>query len=949
MAEKGPARERKTLNKPKQKQHAATGPYAWSEGIAISLGGVAIMHLLALISYSPHDLPSWVPFCKSYGSGARMENFIGPVGAVIAGYSYWFFGAAAYLLPVILAWWGLQTLNGCRFFHSRNVTALVVALFAGSCLIEYQGIFFQDWVALYNLPKSAGGFVGFGIGRKILEALLGIVGATLVSGISYLIAMIVITGIHPFRFALMVKDELVIWWEERKSLAEMLARSRAGDWREERKASRVMAAPLFEDEPVQPSYRRTARKKKEAPEELDHPIDTASLIQAELDLESPKPEPVIIDTALATKRTDGPDRLDPSAVFASWRNRKGADSSDGLVSNTGKFDNYQLPNLNLLRYADISNSRPVEKSELLETQQNIIDTLGTFGIDVSAGDITRGPTITRYEIYPSKGLRVNRISALEADIARATKAERINILAPIPGKDTVGIEIANARKVPVVFRDLLEDEEFRSSDCKIPLALGKDVYGKTIVGDLAKMPHLLVAGTTGSGKSVCINGIIASLLYRFTPDELRFIMVDPKFVEMQQYNVLPHMVIPVVTETKKVLLALAWVIKEMERRYAIFAKCGCRNLDAFNQRKIEEPAETEAVTTSPARASRSAKSKSVKVAVDPLRGGFAEEEAELILADSPEEDWDLEEEGEEWSEDDAETTPVADDWNDESAPETRAEPFFMHQVQISNPQDIPDDLPFDIDGPDDTLDEDLEGEEDDLAPVFASVPRDGDAIPEQLPYIVVIIDELADLMQTAPADVETSIARIAQKARAAGIHLIVATQTPRADVVTGIIKANIPSRIAFQVASKIDSRVILDAPGADRLVGKGDMLYLPPGSSQLIRAQGALIADEDLQKVVDFCAGQAEPDFEHEVHDSISGGGESEEEVSEADEELLDKCLEVIFQEKKASTSLLQRRLRLGYTRAARMVDILEQRGIVGPGEGAKPREILIDLSSQFD
>lgn len=245
--------------------------------------------------------------------------------------------------------------------------------------------------------------------------------------------------------------------------------------------------------------------------------------------------------------------------------------------------------------------------------------------------------------------------------------------------------------------------------------------------------------------------------------------------------------------------------------------------------------------------------------------------------------------------------------------------------------------------------DDFSEEEEESDPVFASVPRDGDAIPDQLPYIVVIIDELADLMQTAPADVETSIARIAQKARAAGIHLIVATQTPRADVVTGIIKANIPTRIAFQVASKIDSRVILDAPGADRLVGKGDMLYLPPGSAQLVRAQGALIADEDLQKVVDFCGGQAEPDFEAEVNDSMSGGGEDGEEVSEADEELLDKCLEVICQEKKASTSLLQRRLRLGYTRAARMIDILEQRGIVGAGEGAKPREILIDLSSHFD
>jgi S-DNA-T family DNA segregation ATPase FtsK/SpoIIIE len=493
---------------------------------------------------------------------------------------------------------------------------------------------------------------------------------------------------------------------------------------------------------------------------------------------------------------------------------------------------------------------------LIETQRVIIDTLKAFGIDVTAGDITRGPTITRYEIYPSTGLRVSRISQLEADLARATCAERINILAPIPGKDTVGIEIANSQKIAVPLRELLHDPEFRSAKKKIPLALGKDVYGRAVIGDLAAMPHLLVAGATGSGKSVCINSIIASMLFKFGPDELRFIMVDPKVVEMQMYNRLPHLVVPVVTDPKKTVAALKWVVNEMEKRYRIFAKEGVRNFDGFNNR------------------------------VRPDKSAPVEQELQF----------DAEEEEEEV---------------DEEAIE-----------EIASALESGDLMPEEDE-------EEMEIEE--------------EKIPDRFPYIVVLIDELADLMQTAPADVEMCIARIAQKARAAGIHLIIATQTPRADVVTGIIKANIPSRIAFQVSSQLDSRVILDTKGAEKLVGKGDMLYLPPGSAKLERSQGAFVTDAEVERIIDHCAAQGAPKFETDIQASInSADNEDEEEVSDADEELIMKCIEVVRQEQKASTSLLQRRLRLGYTRAARMVDILEQRGIVGPGEGAKPREVYL-------
>jgi S-DNA-T family DNA segregation ATPase FtsK/SpoIIIE len=398
--------------------------------------------------------------------------------------------------------------------------------------------------------------------------------------------------------------------------------------------------------------------------------------------------------------------------------------------------------------------------------------------------------------------------------------------------------------VTVKLRDLLQSPEWEEAKtrAKIPLALGKDVYGKGIIADLAQMPHLLVAGTTGSGKSVCINALIASMLFRFTPEELRLVLIDPKMVELQSYNSLPHLAFPIVTDPKKVLLALRWLIDEMERRYKIFARVGVRNIVGFN-----------------ARPAKKRDTESVESGVSPENARRSAETADTAM----------------------------------------------------------------------------------------KVPRDDELIiPDKIPYVVVIVDELADLMQTAPADVETAIARITQMARAAGIHLIVATQTPRADVITGVIKANIPCRIAFQVASKIDSRVILDENGADRLLGQGDMLYLPPSTSRLIRAQGVLVTDDEIHRLMEFVSAQSPPAFDTAMHEKLQSTAAPEEDVTSEDEELVEKCLEIIRQEKRASTSLLQRRLRLGYTRAARIVDILEQRGILGPGEGAKPREILVDLDA---
>jgi len=480
--------------------------------------------------------------------------------------------------------------------------------------------------------------------------------------------------------------------------------------------------------------------------------------------------------------------------------------------------------------------------------------LKRFGVKAEGREITPGATITRYEVFPGEGVRVDKISSLSRDLSRVLRAERINILAPIPGKDTVGIEIANSNKVAVFLRELLESRDWRNTNAKIPIALGKDVYGQTLVADLAAMPHLLIGGTTGSGKSVCINCILMSLLYKFTPDELRLILIDPKQVEMQVYNAIPHLVVPVVTDPKKVMLALRWVINEMEKRYRILAKVGVRNIAGFNSRARQ-------AVTAPA------------------------------AADSPQ----LE---------------------------------FLH---------------VDID--DDPGEENEEADEPPSPPI--RVPREDDlVIPDKLPYIVVIVDELADLMQTAPADVESAIARLTAKARAAGIHLIVATQTPRREVVTGVIKTNIPARIAFQVPSGLDSRVILDENGAENLLGKGDLLYRPPGVAGYTRGQGAFVSDQEVQDVVDFTGGQGEAQFAPELDAKLSGKAPAEMEVSEEDKKLIYECFDVIRQERKASTSNLQRRLRLGYNRAAYVIDYLEKIGVLGPPDGAKPREILVDLES---
>ena len=795
---------------------------AWNEVFALVLLFAGTLLFFALISYTPKDIPSWFWFSHVSPANHPAQNFIGPLGAIVAGICYQLIGVfASLLLAAVLLGFGAAKLFHPRLRVTLRIPWIILFLISGACLDQAWGISHFLGRKVPVDIQGPGGLIGYRLSdehRGLLPAALGPVGSVLLVVGVYLTTLILVTGLRPIH---LVREMVNLTRRSVAKLHEWRVRRtiRKSDLKEQLKTQKGRSAL----EALQKQLKKRGLRVPEPVATMISPDELAN-----------RPAPKVVDTTVpSTERVVSRRRPSLAELRASEEKSKAAPSP---TSATSSWEDYVLPGVDLLEEHSLEARTATDPSELQEVQQILIETLAQFGIAVGPGDITKGPTITRYEVYPAKGVRVDKIVSLERDLARATSAERINILAPIPGKDTVGIELANTRKVTVKLRELFQSTDWDTAKehARIPLALGKDVYGKTIIADLAQMPHLLVAGTTGSGKSVCINALIASMLFRFTPEEMRLVIIDPKMVEMQAYQSLPHLAFPIVTDPKKVLLALRWLIDEMERRYRMFARAGVRNIVGFNGRPKKPVA-------------------------------------------------------------------VADRGDDEEALTTR-------------PGSTP--------------------------------PATEEVVPDRIPYVVVIVDELADLMQTAPADVETAIARITQMARAAGMHVIVATQTPRADVITGVIKANVPSRIAFQVASKIDSRVILDENGAERLLGQGDMLYLPPSASRLIRAQGVLVTDNEIHAVVEFISKQSPPAFDTAMHEKLQSTSAPEEEVTAEDEELVEKCIEIIRQEKRASTSLLQRRLRLGYTRAARIVDILEQRGILGPGEGAKPREILVDLDA---
>ena len=841
------------------------------EIIGLTLIVLGVLLLLALISYSPGDVPSWLRNVRVEKSPHSTQNYVGSLGAIMAFLSYATLGVASYLLAASLVAYGITTSIGRQMGFAMRPLWTAGFVVSGACLIHVLGWSLIDWSRM-NLG-SEGGFIGEWVGGKIFATIFG-PAAILVLLLIYVVCIILMTGLQPVA----VTRWLV---------------SQPGKWMAARRKAHLEQAG--EQQRIALEQKKLDRERRRLDRDLgrrsDDPQPEGRLEQVELipASELPVPGPEAEPDRPAPKIFDATAPAPPVSKKDKEKKKEKLQLLQSISS-----ENYQMPSLDLLDPLDTSNRHHTSPEELLAVQNRLIETLSEFGIVVTAGDITKGPTITRYEVYPAKGVRVDRIVTHERDLARATMAERINILAPIPGKDTVGIEIANSRKQMVTLRELLDSDDFHSSKARIPIALGKDVYGRSIIADLAAMPHGLVAGTTGSGKSVCINSIIASILYRFSPEDLRLIMIDPKVVEMQMYNTLPHLVVPVVTDPKKVLLALKWAVNEMEKRYAIFAKCGVRNMASFNSRP--QPRSQKQLDEERAAKAAEARPKP-PVVIEPDAEPTTASSSDILGKTFGEEPVVMNGDSEQYGTPDSERETVGEELN-------RAEQAELGIV----------------------------------------VPRDdGIVVPEKMPFIVIIVDELADLMQTAPADVELLIARITQKARAAGIHMIIATQTPRADVITGVIKANVPCRIAFQVASPLDSRVILDENGAERLLGMGDLLYRPPGTSRLVRAQGVLVTDEEVHRIVEYVSKQGEQCFESEIHKKLEsiGGDDEGEEVSDEDEEIVQKCLEVMQQEGRASTSLFQRRLRLGYTRAARILDILEDRGYVGPGEGAKPREIL--------
>ncbi len=850
--------------------------------IGVVLMGLAVLLLVALFSYDPHDVSANI-----LPTNRSVHNWIGPFGAWMACGCFRWTGAAAYLLPVLLFLVGL----GCffdAFAYLRRRWLWEVVLFL--CCMGLLDLYKDHFDALQrNINAPAGGIIGLNLNQHLFNY-FGTAGATIIYLMLYFISLLFLTNFQLGNWVRSIWDRRAALAGEREAQEQSLER-RAHDLQKQvtklqEQADRSglgpdmkpVPTPTVRDLSVPQASRSASARKPSAPAPAEPmrtplPADEGEVIPANevkaattediLGKKSEaadkpaeaKPAEVTAEDSAAQKpesesKPEPEVRIDGVPVGA--RTRKPKKPKPISVAATPMIGNYQLPPLDFLKHPDPTIKPTESKEELMANARLMQQTLAQFDIEVSLGDITKGPTITRYELHPAPGVKLEKITGLNNNLAAALKAERIHILAPVPGKSSVGVEVPNPVKTTVIIRDLLESDAWRNTRARIPLALGKDVYGNPIISDLSEMPHLLIAGSTGSGKSVCINSIITSLLYRFSPDQLRFVMIDPKVVELQQYNILPHLVVPVVTDPKKVILALRWVVNEMEKRYQIFARVGVRNILSFNSRpknKPLPPREPELPLTAK------------KEKVEPGADGFAVEVDEEIV-----------------------------------------------------------------------------------------VPREEDIIiPERLSYIVVIIDELADLMLVAPADVEMAIARITQMARAAGIHCIVATQRPSVDVITGVIKANIPARIAFQVAAKVDSRTILDAMGADKLLGKGDLLYLPPGSAKLTRAQGSLVTDQEIQSIVEFIAKQAKPSYELEIHRQLSqaGGSFEEEGGIDEDEEIIQQCIEVIRSEQKASVSLLQRRLRLGYGRAARIMDELENRGIVGPSKGAEPRDILIDLDGE--
>ncbi len=781
---------------------------------------IIILLLLAIFSHHAHDLA-----VLEGGSDGMIHNWVGPFGAHISRLSFYLFGLAIYPIIIVLLICAIRSFMPQPKERKGYIGALIAIIFGITLLCAMWPDTFVYRTAILGIghthsPHSAlsGGVIGQqlagprgpGMPAGIIRQYIGMVGTMVVALVFILIGA------------------FFIWWADWKQICiDAIAKTKPS----------VAKIP----KPEKDGKKTAASEEKSKPEteptmsmagKPAAPIDEL-LINTEENI--PGDDEEDFDEPDKPEEPDEPEIIRPGSkpsVPGPAAAPKPAAVRGSTVREEKEFK-YDLPPLSLLsRQPDAGIGE--SKESIDRARLTLQDTLESFKVDGQVTGIVTGPRVTRFEISLAPGVNINKVTGISKNIAMNLQAESIRVLAPIPGKNAVGVEVPNSKPSAVFCRAMMESPEWKSSKAEIPVVLGKNVAGKPVILDLAKAPHLLIAGATGSGKSVCMNTLIMSLLYSFTPKELNLIMADPKVVELAVYASLPHLITPVVNDPKKLPLALRWAVNEMEKRYRILAKAKTKNLAGFNSRPL------------------------------------------------------------------------------------------------------PDEPQFD---------------------------DEGNVIPDHMPILVIIVDELADVMMTeSKGDVETSVARIAQKGRAAGIHIVIATQRPSTNIITGVIKANLPTRIAFKVGSGVDSRVILDQNGAESLLGRGDMLFVPPGSSNIERIQGAMVEDPDIQKVVDFVVDQAKPQFDEQVvSDEESGEGEDAEMedgdlgipveinpiikkyLEPGDDELISKALEIVVVDRKVSTSYLQRRLKIGYNRAAEIVDLFEERGIVSePLAGGQKRDILI-------
>jgi DNA segregation ATPase FtsK/SpoIIIE, S-DNA-T family len=706
----------------------------------------------------------------------------GLYGETLVRVLYLLFGRAAIGFPAVLGLIGIALM--VRTERKVRESRVIGYLFMMTALLTLLHLSMEPGTELVGGFHGLGGGVIGGVVLWLLRTVFGLTGSQIVIGAITLSGFLLITDISIIQTLHTFK----------KKIGQGLIRAK----------ERLTGFLFTEKEAVEP-VPRNRRPRRDAPDLFDSDPDDDAPVLFSRDAHSgiravspdlKKTADPVLPTRPTTGRPAGENITGPLIVDTETAGKERKPHRE-----------YTLPPVTLLKkpYALRSGRGQTDKSRLLE------DTLASFGVHAKVTNMSRGPVVTRYELHPAPGVKVSRVLNLADDLALSLATADVRIEAPIPGKAAIGIEVPNEEISLVSLREVLEVQAFQDTPSKLAVGLGKDIAGAPVVSDLGKMVHLLVAGATGSGKSVCMNTIIASILFKSKPDEVKLLMIDPKVVELNQYNGIPHLAAPVVTDPRKAAGVLKWVVQEMENRYSLFAASGVREISKYNQ-MLKERA-----------------------------GTVAEEEGE---------------------------------------------------------------------------------------------------ISRFLPYMIVIIDELADLMMVAAVEVEDAICRLAQMARAAGIHLVVATQRPSVDVVTGLIKANIPSRISFSVSSQVDSRTILDMGGAEKLLGRGDMLFLPSGSSKPVRIQGAFITEREIEDLVSFWKKQDTPEYEP----GILKANETGVTVDDHDDELFPRAVELILNADQASISLLQRRMHIGYTRAARLIDMMEDRGIVGKHEGSKAREILISM-----